>query len=96
MTGVQTCALPICGEINYRSEFNSAGDNDPIDVIPEYTKVNLRIGVRGDNWEVMAYGRNIFDEAALTQSFDTPVLAGSHSRFQEEGQVVGMRAKFMF
>ncbi len=86
----------VSGEINYRSEFNSAGDNDPIDVIPEYTKVNLRIGVRGDNWEVMAYGRNIFDEAALTQSFDTPVLAGSHSRFQEEGEVIGIRAKFMF
>ena len=28
----------------------------------------------------MAYGRNIFDEAALQQSFDTPVLAGSHTR----------------
>ncbi|MFK7977528.1 MAG: TonB-dependent receptor [Halioglobus sp.] len=86
----------VSGDVNYRDEFNSAGDNDPLDVIPEYTKVNLRIGVRGDQWEVMAYGRNIFDEAALQQSFDTPVLAGSHSRFMDEGEVFGIRGKYSF
>ena len=64
-------------DVNYRSEFMSAGDNDENDLIPEYTKVNARIGLGGERWEVMAYGRNIFDEAALQQSFDTPVLAGA-------------------
>ncbi|MFT5484866.1 MAG: iron complex outermembrane receptor protein [Halieaceae bacterium] len=88
--------LFISGEVNYRSDFNSAGDSDPIDKIPSITKVNLRIGLRGDQWEVMFYGRNILDEAALTQSFDTPVLAGSHSRFQDEGEVFGLRAKYAF
>ncbi len=84
------------GEANYRDEFNSAGDNDPLDVIDSYTKVNLRFGLRAESWEVMAYGRNIFDEAALQQSFDTPVLAGSHTYFMDEGQVLGVRAKYMF
>lgn len=88
--------LFVGGEVNYRDEFTSAGDNDPLDVIDEYTKVNLRIGLRAESWEVMAFGRNIFDEDALTQSFDTPVLAGSHSRFMEEGAVYGVRAKYMF
>ena len=37
----------------------------------------------------MAYGRNIFDEVAYQQSFDTPVLAGSHTFFMEEGAVFG-------
>lgn len=86
----------VSGEVNYRSEFNSAGDNDPLDMIDSYSKTNLRIGLRAEMWEVMLYGRNIFDEAALSQSFDTPVLAGSHSRFQEEGEVFGLRAKYIF
>ena len=83
-------------DVNYRDDFNSAGDNDPLDVIDSYTKVNLRLGLRGDSWELMAYGRNIFDEAAWQQSYDTPVLAGSHSNYQDEGQVWGARFKYMF
>jgi len=86
----------LVGEVNYRDDFNSAGDNDPIDLIDSYTKVNLRTGLRSENWELMAYGRNIFDEEAFSQSFDTPVLAGSHSSYLEEGQVWGARLKYMF
>jgi len=83
-------------DVNYRSEFDSAGDADPIDVIDAYTKVNARIGLVGEYWEVMAYGRNIFDEAALQQSFDTPVLAGSHTWFMDEGRVLGLRGTIKF
>ncbi|MEM1404916.1 MAG: TonB-dependent receptor [Pseudomonadota bacterium] len=84
------------GEVNYRDSFNSAGDNDPIDVIPSFTKANLRLGLRAGDWEVMAYGRNIFDEAVFMQSYDTPVLAGSHSRYLEESAVWGARLKYSF
>jgi outer membrane receptor protein involved in Fe transport len=92
-SGVQLFAS---GEANYRDEFNSAGDNDPLDVIDAYTKVNLRIGIRGDAWEVMAYGRNIFDEEVFMQSFDIPVLAGSHAQYLEEGQIWGARLTLRF
>ena len=68
----------------------------PLDVIPSYTKVNARIGLVGESWELMAYGRNIFDEAALQQSFDTPVLAGSHTWFMDEGAVFGVRGTLKF
>ena len=84
------------GDVNYRDDFNSAGDNDPLDVVEAYTKVNLRIGLRGDAWEVMAYGRNVFDEAAQQQRYDTPVLAGSHSNYLDEGAVYGGRVKYNF
>jgi outer membrane receptor protein involved in Fe transport len=84
------------GEVNYRDAFNSAGDNDPIDVIDSFTKTNLRLGLRMGSWEVMAYGRNIFDEEIYMQSYDTPVLAGSHSRYMEESAVWGARLKFDF
>ena len=83
-------------DVNYRSEFDSAGDSDPYDVIDSYTKVNARIGVSADNWEIMAYGRNITDEAALQQSFDTPVLAGSHTFYMDEGAVFGVRGTLKF
>jgi len=83
-------------DLNYRSEFDSAGDADPIDIIPSYTKVNARIGLSGDYWEVMAYGRNIFDEVAYQQSFDTPILAGSHTRFMDESAVFGVRGTLKF
>jgi len=84
------------GEINYKDEFQPAGDNDPIDLIDSFTKVNLRLGLRGETWEVMAYGRNIFDEAAVSNHFDTPSLAGSHSAYLDEGAVFGLRGKYNF
>jgi len=84
------------GEINYKDEFSPAGDNDPIDVIDAFTKVNLRLGLRGESWEVMAYGRNIFDEEAYSNNFDVPVLAGSHALVFDEGAVFGLRGKYNF
>ncbi len=88
--------LFFAADVNYRDDFNSAGDNDPLDVIDAYTKVNARIGARGDSWEVMLYGRNIFDEANLAQGFDTPVLTGSHTYFMEEGEIWGARLMYIF
>ena len=84
------------GEVNYRDDFEPGGDNDPIDRIDSYSKTNLRFGIRGDNWEVMAYGRNIFDKEVYLQSFDTPVLAGTHSHFIDEGRILGARFKYRF
>jgi iron complex outermembrane receptor protein len=84
------------GEANYRDAFNSAGDNDPLDVIDSFTKVNLRVGLRAGAWEIMAYGRNIFDEEIFMQSFDVPVLAGSHAQYMEESAVYGARLKYSF
>ena len=73
-----------------------AAGGDPDDRLESYTKVNLRIGISGESWELMAYGRNIFDEEAAVQSFDTPVLAGSHSVYIDEGKVFGLRGKYSF
>jgi outer membrane receptor protein involved in Fe transport len=86
------------GEVNMSDDFNSAGDKDPIDETDSFTKVNLRLGVRGagENWEVMIYGRNITDENVYSISFDTPVLAGSHSAQFDEGAVYGARATYRF
>ncbi|MFT5711066.1 MAG: iron complex outermembrane receptor protein [Halioglobus sp.] len=84
------------GEVNYKDEMSPAGDNDPIDRLESFVKTNARLGLRGDAWEVMAYGRNIFDEEVFSQSADTPVLAGSHFNYMDEGAVFGLRGKYSF
>ena len=84
------------GEVNYKDEYSPAGDNDPIDRLDSFVKTNARLGLRGDSWEVMAYGRNIFDEEVFSQSADTPVLAGSHFNYLDEGAVFGLRGKYSF
>jgi iron complex outermembrane receptor protein len=84
------------GEVNYKDEMSPAGDNDPIDRLDSFIKTNARFGLRGDSWEVMAYGRNIFDEEVFSQSADTPVLAGSHFNYMDEGAVFGARLKYDF
>ena len=86
----------VSGEANYRSKFFSNGDNDPYDQVDGYTKVNLRVGVRTESWELTAYSRNVFDEAALSQSFDVPVMSGSHAWVMDEGRILGLRAAYMF
>ncbi|MEH6608892.1 MAG: TonB-dependent receptor [Halioglobus sp.] len=86
----------LSGDLNYRDDFSSSGDNDPLDNVDAYTKVNLRAGMRGEQWEIMLYGRNVFDEANLAQGFDTPVLDGSHTYFMEEGEIWGARLKYSF
>lgn len=86
------------GEVNYSDEFDTQGDLDPLDKADDYTKVNLRFGLRGanENWEVMVYGRNITDEEALIYSFDVPVLVGSHASMIDEGEVYGARLRYSF
>lgn len=90
--------LFVGGEANYSDEFSTQGDNDPIDISDSYTKMNLRVGLRGaaDNWEVMLYGRNLTDEQVSVYGFDIPVLAGSHAAMFDEGRVMGLRGRFTF
>jgi len=55
-----------------------------------YTIVNARLGVRGENWSVVAFGKNVFDEDNLEEVIPAPefggsfIHAGSESRFGVE------------
>lgn len=86
------------GEVNYSDAFDTQGDLDPADRVDDYTKVNLRFGLRSadEAWEVMLYGRNITDEQAVVYSFDVPVLVGSHAGMIDEGEVYGARLRYLF
>ena len=95
-SGIEGMAFFAGGELNYSDDFSPTGDNDPLDRIDSYSKTNLRLGLRGESWEVMAFGRNIFNEEVFSESLDVPVLAGSHFKFVDEGAVFGVRFKYDF
>lgn len=86
------------GDVNYSAEYSTQGDADPLDFAESFVKVNLRFGLRSEEqgWEVMAYGRNIFDEEVRNFGFDIPVLAGSHAAMIDEGAVFGLRGRYSF
>ncbi len=88
----------LSGEANYRDDYPTSGDNDPLDYSDSLVKSNLRTGLRGadGNWELMLYGRNLSDEQATGNSFDTPVLAGSHSWVFDEGRVLGAKISYLW
>ena len=83
-------------DLNYSDSYTFNPTLDPRSEQDSFTKVNLRLGLRGDWWELMAYGRNIFDEEVFMQSFDVPVLVGSHAQYLEEGQIWGARLTARF
>ena len=86
------------GEFNYSDEFDTQGDLDPNDVTDDYTKINLRAGIRSadERWELMVYGRNITDEEVYVYGFDVPLLSGSHAAMIDEGEVWGGRIRYSF
>ena len=51
---------------------------DPIDIQSGFEKVNIRTGIRGENWDMMLFGRNITDEITATGAADVPLAGGAH------------------
>ena len=43
----------------------------------EYTTVDLRVGIRGDNWSLTAFGANLTDEKYLEEVIPAPEFGGS-------------------
>ena len=83
-------------DVNFTDGFFMAGDMDPIDYSDGFEKVNIRTGLRGDNWDLMLYGKNVTDEITPQGAFDIPLAAGSHARYMTPGDVWGMRLSFTF
>ena len=83
-------------DVNFTDGFFMAGDMDPVDYSDGFEKVNFRTGIRGDNWNMMVYGKNITDEVTPQGAFDVPLAAGSHARYMTPGEVWGMRLSFDF
>ncbi|MCS5594409.1 MAG: TonB-dependent receptor, partial [Porticoccaceae bacterium] len=83
-------------DVNFTAGYFMAGDMDPIDYHDGYEKINVRTGLRGDNWTLMLYGKNVTDEMVSSGGFDVPLAAGSHARNQTPRELYGVRLSFDF
>jgi iron complex outermembrane receptor protein len=86
----------LSGDMNFTDNFFMTGDLDPIDVQEAFKKVNIRMGLRGDNWDLMVYGKNITDEITAQGAFDVPLASGSHARYMDPGAIYGVRLGYDF
>ena len=83
-------------DVNFTDDYYMTGDLDPIDVQKGYEKVNLRMGLKGDNWDLMVYGRNITNELTAAGAADTPLASGAHFRYMAPGEIYGARFSYSF
>ena len=83
-------------DFNFTDDFETMGSRNPIGREPGFEKINLRTGLRGDNWMLMLYGRNITDELTATGYFDIPLAGGSYGSYRSRGDVWGVQAAWEF
>ena len=83
-------------DVAFTDGFFMTGDRDPIDYQDGFTKTNMRTGLRGENWSVMLYGRNVFDKITPQGAFDVPLAAGSHAQYTQPGSVWGATLNYNF
>jgi outer membrane receptor protein involved in Fe transport len=62
---------------NYRDEQNVHDNLDPRLLIDASLRINVRLGLEGDNWQVAFVGKNLTEEKVLTYSGNVPISANT-------------------
>ena len=83
-------------DYNFTDGYYLAGDLDPNLYQDGFGTLNLRTGLRTENWMLMAYGRNITDETFSSGGFDIPLAQGSFGQYRQPGQVLGFQVAYSF
>ena len=83
-------------DVNFIDDYFMTGDLDSNDVQEGYEFINIRTGLRGENWMLMLYGRNITDELTASGAADVPLARGSHFQYRARGEVWGIQAAWEF
>ena len=83
-------------DVNFTDGYYMTGDLDPVDYQEGFEKINIRTGLRGENWDFMVFGKNITDEITATGAADVPLAAGSHWRYMDSGKIWGARLSYNF
>jgi iron complex outermembrane receptor protein len=60
-----------------------------------YTLVNLRVGVQGERWTVVAFAKNLFDEEYLEEVIPAPEFGGSFIHAGSQSRL-GVEATYKF
>ena len=83
-------------DVQFTDDYLLTGTLDEIDSQVGLETINLRTGLRGENWMLMLYGRNITDESYATGGAVVPLARGSHMRYLGRGEVWGVQAAWEF
>ena len=83
-------------DVQFTDDFLFTGDLDRAQYQDGFELVNLRTGLRGENWMLMLYGRNITDENYATGGSVVPLAQGSKIRYLGRGEVWGIQASWEF
>ena len=83
-------------DVQFTDDFLFTGDLDKARVQDGFELVNLRTGLRGENWMLMLYGRNITDESYASGGAVVPLAQGSFFRYLSRGEVWGIQAAWEF
>jgi outer membrane receptor protein involved in Fe transport len=91
-------ALFMRGEIYYRGERFTAGDNDINSLVGGSTLLNASIGIHNidQTWDVRIWGRNLSNEDYPDTMFDTVVQPGTYSGYPNDPKTYGITARFWF
>jgi len=85
-------------DVSYRDEMYTQGDNDPLDKLSSYTKVDARLslGSVDSGWRVSVIGKNLSDKRYALFSGDTPLVSGSHGQPAALPRTISLQATYSF
>ncbi|KKL04824.1 hypothetical protein LCGC14_2612210, partial [marine sediment metagenome] len=83
-------------DLNFKSEMYLDYDLDERVRQAGYGKVNTRIALSDDSWEVAVFGRNLGDKTTHSFALDTPLLSGASTGWVDEGRVFGAELSWFF
>jgi iron complex outermembrane receptor protein len=84
-------------DVNFTDGYqNIGGSVDPRTYQDAFSKTNFRTGLKGDNWAVMLYGKNVFDELTASGKFNIPLASGAFADYTLPGSVWGATVNYNF
>jgi outer membrane receptor protein involved in Fe transport len=84
-------------DVNFTDGYQMiAGSTDPRLYQEAFSRTNIRTGLKGENWAVMLYGKNITDEITPTGSFNIPLASGAYGQYTAPGSVWGASVNYSF
>ena len=84
-------------DINFTDGFQMiGGSTDSATYQDAFSKTNFRTGLKGDNWAVMLYGKNVFDEKTASGAFNIPLASGAFAEYTTPGSVWGATLNYSF
>jgi outer membrane receptor protein involved in Fe transport len=84
------------GDYYFSDNWFLSGDLDPIDQQDAFDRVNVRTGVRTDDWDLMIYAQNVTDEIYTGGAADVPLHGGAHFKYLQPGKILGAKFSLRF